>query len=113
MLAAINLDDQPLVEANKIRDIPPDRNLAAKLERREPAVAQRQPQFTLGIRHLRAQLTGYFDERPLTRPAPAARATLSRRGRGFNLPRRHREASAFFPSPLAGEGGGSRKRDDG
>jgi len=58
MLAAIHLNNQTSLEADKIRDVPPDRNLATEFKRCKPAVLQRQPKLTLGVRHPRTQLAG-------------------------------------------------------
>ena len=43
MLSAIDLDNEPLLAADKIDEIRADRLLARKLQAGETAVAQRQP----------------------------------------------------------------------
>jgi hypothetical protein len=49
MLAAVQFDDKPPVEANEVGHIRPYRVLAAEFESREPPVAQLSPYLSLGV----------------------------------------------------------------
>jgi hypothetical protein len=51
VLSAIHFNDKSRFEANEVRNERPNRNLASKLEIREPPIAQRIPQFPLRVGH--------------------------------------------------------------
>ena len=50
MLAPVDLNDQLSLEADKIEDVVLERDLPAKLDSIQPAVAEQEPKFLLGIR---------------------------------------------------------------
>ncbi len=58
MLAAIDLDDQPAVEAHEVDDVTVDRLLPPEFQPEQAAVAQRAPQPALGIGAVAAQAFG-------------------------------------------------------
>ena len=87
VLAAISLDDQTLLERNKIHNPRSKRNLAAKLQSCETTRAKQPPKGDLRVGRLGAESSGkgsllfwYLLTHPLTRPPSAA--TLSHKGRG-------------------------------
>ena len=49
MLASIYLNDEPPIEANEVKNGFLKRNLAPKLELRQPATTQQSPHCTFGI----------------------------------------------------------------
>jgi hypothetical protein len=55
MRPAIQLYDQPMLDAEKIRDIIPDRDLSPKFQAVEPRAAQGTPEDFLRVRHLAPQ----------------------------------------------------------
>jgi hypothetical protein len=55
--ASIYFDYELFFSTNKIHDVGPDRFLADELESTQPPVAQREPQFSLGICGLSAQVS--------------------------------------------------------
>jgi hypothetical protein len=57
VLPSIDFDHQPLGSTNKIDDIKANRFLTDKLETAEPAIAQCEPEFCLGIGRLTAKAT--------------------------------------------------------
>ena len=103
MLAAIHLHNQTRVIGKKIRYIRPNWNLSPKLERLKSAVLQGEPELPLSIGHLRPQSTCSFraGPSPLTRLAPLALGTLSRRGRGKSALRRHRALSIILRATIS------------
>ena len=91
VLAAISLDNQTLLERNKIHDPWSDRNLATKLHTCKATRAKQSPERDLGVRCLGAESFGkgslllrYALAHPLTPPLtrPPSAATLSHKGRG-------------------------------
>ena len=50
VLAPVDLNDQLSLEADKIEDVVLERGLPPKLDSIEPAVAEQDPEFSLGIR---------------------------------------------------------------
>ncbi len=103
MLSAIDLNNQSRSEAKKISYVRSNRNLSAKFEIGKSAVAQGKPQLAFGICHARTRFSSRSSVLvgPLTRLAPAALGTLSRRGRGFHRTvshRTHRATSHVVPS---------------
>ena len=90
VLSTIDFNDQPRCEAEKIGDVRTKRNLSAKLEIGKSAVSQGEPKLALRIGHARTQLAsgGSVQISRLTRLAPPALGTLSRKGRGFGAPGR-------------------------
>jgi hypothetical protein len=89
VLTAIKLDYQPGLETDKIDDVAPDGNLAAKLESSEAPIAKDRPENSLFVGSTGSQLPrecalplGHLAmtwnlRRPLIRPA----GTFSRKGR--------------------------------
>ncbi len=67
VLIAIQFDNQSCRPAEEIRDIGPDRLLAAEFDTAKAAVSQKCPQDALGVRHIRAKPT----RRGLLQIAPA------------------------------------------
>ena len=55
MLPAVNFNDEAGTEADEIANEWAERHLATKLEIREAPITQGEPEFALGIGHLRAQ----------------------------------------------------------
>src|SRR5712671_2166960 len=91
VLAAISLDNQTLLERNKIHDPWSDRSLATKLHTCKATRAKQSPERDLGVRCLGAESFGkgslllrYALAHPLTPPLtrPPSAATLSHKGRG-------------------------------
>src|SRR5207244_3428050 len=90
MLTAIYLDHQARLVTEEVGDIRPDRNLAPELRAGQSAAAQSVPNFAFGIGQPGAKNAGATRgcrKGPLTRLAPSALGTLSRKGRGFRSPR--------------------------
>src|SRR5262245_32472489 len=95
MLAAVDLHNEALVEANEIENIVPERHLTAKFECREPPVAQQAPHCRLRVsgfaEHCLGELADALGDwsmsrclrlEPLTRRLASRGATLSHKGRG-------------------------------
>ncbi len=95
MLTTIDLDDEPLVEANEVENQVLERDLPAKLEKLEPPIAQQSPHPCFGIGwlppHLLCETADALGGRsmvwrlrrePLTRRRTSFGATLSHKGRG-------------------------------
>src|ERR1019366_2832390 len=79
VLRAVGLDDQPLLEADEIRDILPNRRLPAKLEPGKSAVAQNVPQSRLGLRRRLAHRPRIFNKLPAPHvPLPPGRERVAR-----------------------------------
>lgn len=56
MLAAVEFDDQPFLQANEVRDVRADRELAPELVAEQGAIAKHRPETTLGIGGLVAEI---------------------------------------------------------
>jgi hypothetical protein len=103
VLPTVHFNNQPRFKTKKICYVRPNWNLAPKLERLEPTIFQRKPEFPLGIGHLRSQFSRSFREvaSPLTRLALLALGTLSRKGRGKTTLRRHRAPSITLRATIS------------
>ncbi len=83
MLAAVGFDDQPVTQADKVRNIVIDRQLALELVARQTLRAQDLPQAMLSIRLARTHCFGALAEKLRPPPLPAVatrRLSLSRSG---------------------------------
>jgi len=58
MLAAVELDDQQRFHSREIRNVGPDRHLAAKLDTVELSIAEMLPKLLFRFRRLLTQLSG-------------------------------------------------------
>ena len=58
VLAAVDLNDKPLLSTDKIRDIRPDRLLTHEFESAKRAGAKVSPKLSFGVRRIFPQLTG-------------------------------------------------------
>jgi len=58
MLAAVDLDDEPVLQAGEIDDAASDRHLAAEMQAVHPLLAQLDPQLHFLRRHALSQSTG-------------------------------------------------------
>ena len=56
VLAAIGLDDQPMVQAYEIRNVRADRVLTPELATAKPTATDQKPEETLGVGHLATKL---------------------------------------------------------
>jgi hypothetical protein len=103
VLTAIHFHNQSRFKAKKIRYIRPNWYLTPKLERLKPAASQGEPELSLSIGHLRPQFASSLRQKssPLTRLAPLALGTLSRKGRWRNPRRRHRAPSISLRATIS------------
>ena len=76
MLAAVDLDDEPVLQAGEIDDAASDRHLAAEMQAVHPLLAQLDPQLHFLRRHALSQSTG--DAHRDARSRPPARNPLRR-----------------------------------
>src|SRR5204863_3181425 len=86
VLPAIDFNHQPGLVTKKVSHIGPDGNLTPEFRPGKTAVTERVPELAFGIGQTRAEDASAVrgrHEGPLTRLAPAALGTLSRKGRGF------------------------------
>jgi hypothetical protein len=58
MLAPVQLDDQPALKTNEVRDVRADRGLPTELGFGDLIIAQAIPQATLGVGRLPSELVG-------------------------------------------------------
>jgi hypothetical protein len=96
VLAAVDLDDNPLLKADEIENEISERHLTPKLQIGETAAPQNLPYDRFGVggitthsARVRPKSGSYLSvmlksrHQPLTRLGPSARATLSHKGRGL------------------------------
>ena len=85
MLAAINLDDQLLIERHEIDNEPGNRHLTLELDTGEAACAKPVPQKRLGVGLSFTQRTSVSSQTrsPLTLPSPQPKSDLSDFGRSI------------------------------
>jgi len=123
VLAAVQIENELRFEADKIDDVMTERDLAAKLEAREPASAELIPNDSLGIGHVLAKLASIFkghDSPPekASHAAPLSPCGRGEGGEGYqhhlrtnNVADHHTSTLTPGPSPTRGEGSKRRPRD--
>jgi hypothetical protein len=95
-LAAIQLDEQPTLDAGEIGDIPADRMLTSKLVSRQSPISQDTPQATLSICREYSELARYGVRHLLNLPCNRgqSRHTLTRLATLRTLSRERERISA-------------------
>jgi len=57
MLAAVDLDDKPVLETNEIQNVVSKRDLSSKFQLCQAPVAQQKPHLKFGVGEIMAQMT--------------------------------------------------------